>query len=82
MPTYRVLVRVARALERALGRRLDLLELVSIDGSYPTPSVCRLVGCPGCLPDAVFEDDGRLREEYRNVEPGEWEMPPPVEIRA
>jgi DNA-binding phage protein len=45
--------RVVKALEDQMGRpsgqQLNHQEVVSATGSYPTPSVCALVGCRGCL---------------------------------
>lgn len=67
-----VLLVVAKALERRLGRKLDLKELVSADGTFPTPEVCRLVGCSGCLPDAAYEEDGSLRLAWEGIRPGTW----------
>lgn len=50
-PSFTLAGKIARALERRLGARLlgghlNPFELFSLDGTYPTPSVCDLVGCP------------------------------------
>ena len=50
-PSFTLACKIARALERRLGARLpgghlDPSELFSLDGTYPTPSVCDLAGCP------------------------------------
>ncbi|BDI34147.1 hypothetical protein CCAX7_61980 [Capsulimonas corticalis] len=74
-PSYRLVYAVTRALERALGRPLSPDEIVSYGGSYPTPSVCRLAGCPGCLPDEAYDEDERLRPEFQGVKPGDWSLP-------
>ena len=81
-PSYQVVYAVTRALEKALGRPLDPRELVSFDGSYPTPSVCELAGCPGCLPDAAYDGEERLRPEYAGVRPGEWAVSPKALLAA
>lgn len=52
-PSFTLAWKVARAIEGRLGEtlpggRLDPRELFSLDGTYPTPSACELVGCPGC----------------------------------
>jgi transcriptional regulator with XRE-family HTH domain len=47
-PSYALVTALTRALEKALGMPLDPREMVSTDGTYPTPSVCELVGCRGC----------------------------------
>jgi hypothetical protein len=55
-PGFRVLCRIVAVLEKAVGRPIDPREVVSFTGTYPTPSVCDLVGCRGCLPDAAYLD--------------------------
>lgn len=47
-PSLPVCWRITQALARRLGHPLDLSEVFSRDGTYPTPSVCALVGCRGC----------------------------------
>ena len=52
-PSFALAWKVTHALERRLGAalpggRLDPREVFSLDGTYPTASVCELVGCPGC----------------------------------
>ncbi len=52
-PSYTLACKVAGALEKRLGAslpdgHLDPRELFSLDGIYPTASVCELVDCPGC----------------------------------
>ena len=74
-PSYRLVIAVTQALEKALGRPLPPNEVVSYSGSYPTPSVCRLAGCSGCMPDAAYDGDERLRPEFRGVRPGNWSLP-------
>lgn len=64
-PTFILAWKVSKALERRLGGRLrsghlDPSELFSLDGTYPTPDVCALVGCPGChLPEAFAQEKER-----------------------
>ncbi|HEY3268267.1 MAG TPA: helix-turn-helix transcriptional regulator [Armatimonadota bacterium] len=71
-PSAMVLIAVTRALERATGKHLDPREILSFDGTYPTPSVCRLVDCRGCLPASAYDSDDTIRPEYRHAKPGEW----------
>lgn len=75
-PSAQVLLAVTRALEKAVGKRLDPREILSFDGRFPTPSVCRLVDCKGCLPASAYDADDTWRPEYRGVTPGEWSEPP------
>jgi transcriptional regulator with XRE-family HTH domain len=56
-PTFVVLCRIARALETAIGKPIDLREIVTIDGTFPTPHACQLVGCKGCKPEKRYLDD-------------------------
>jgi transcriptional regulator with XRE-family HTH domain len=71
-PTYRVMCLLAEAVGERLGKSVDPRELVTFDGTYPTPSVCELAGCRGCLPSHFYTPDDELRPEYQNVTPGEW----------
>jgi len=70
--TYAVVAKVAKALEVSLGRTLDPRELVSLDGTYPTPFVCTLVGCKGCLPKDYHSEIPKIRNRWRNVPAGMW----------
>lgn len=74
VPSSTLLMAVTQALEAALGRTLDPREIVSQDGNYPTPNVCDLCGCPGCLPDRAYDEDGSLRPQWEGVEPGQWSL--------
>ncbi len=47
-PSFALVTAITRALEKALDVPLDPREVVSIDGTYPTPSVCDLVGYRRC----------------------------------
>lgn len=71
-PTYETVMRVTEALERDLGRPLDAREVVSFTGSYPTKTVCEVVGCQGCLPPEAWGEDDLLRPEWRHIRPGTW----------
>jgi len=70
-PTLHVVLRVTDALERELGRSLNVREIFSETGNYPTTFVCSLVGCPGCLPAQAVTEDGPT-PRYRGMEPGFW----------
>ncbi len=71
-PSFALAATVTRVLEKQLGKTLDPRELVSLDGSYPTPSVCVLCGCRGCLPDEVYDEDEQVKPQYRHLKPGQW----------
>src|SRR5579871_3149390 len=70
-PSVFMVLALLEALERQLGRQVDLRELISLDGTYPTPSVCALFGCPGCLPAKCWNQDDTLKKEYKQLKGGE-----------
>lgn len=71
-PFYLTLRRIVGSLEFQIARKLGTREVVSEDGSYPTPFVCKLVGCSGCMPERAFYPDGTMKDEWAHVEPGKW----------
>jgi len=71
-PLYVTLKRIVSQLEFQIARRLGTREVVSENGTYPTPFVCKLVGCSGCMPEQAFHADGSLKDEWVDVEPGKW----------
>lgn len=71
-PKYSTVREIVKCFESHLARRLDPSELLSEDGSYPTPYVCELVGCPGCLPDAAYDDFGNHKAQFSHVQAGRW----------
>ena len=73
-PSYRLARAVTDALEKRLGRPLDIRDVFSTDGTYPTPSGCALCRCGGCLPEAAWGDDGVLKREWKGARPGDWSL--------
>ena len=71
-PSFSLVSAVTAALEKQLGVTIDPRELVSRDGAYPTPSICALCGCKGCLPDEAYDDEERIKPEYRHLKSGQW----------
>ena len=76
-PSFRLAQAVTSALEKSLKRPLDPREILSPDGTYPTPSGCELAGCRGCMPEEAYDKEGRLRPEYRDLRPGDWSLSRP-----
>jgi hypothetical protein len=76
--SYPVILAVVSSLERHLGRKLDLREVISTDDTYPTFSVCRLVGCKGCLPEEAYDDEGNRTAAFAGVNPGDWRTTKPL----
>ncbi len=81
-PSFAVAMAVTEAVGQRLGMSLDPRELISLSGRYPTPSVCNLCGCRGCLPDRAYLPDDTLRPAYRSVPSGAWSMLPEPEDAA
>lgn len=81
-PSYALACAITRALEKQLKVKLDPRELISCDGSYPTPFVCGLVGCKGCLPPQAYDEQDNLRAEFKGVKAGQWALPPKAVLPA
>ena len=77
-PSYRLARGVTSALEKFLGRPLDMRDVFSTDGTYPTPSGCALCRCAGCLPEEAYDRDANLRPEWQGRRPGDWSFSPPA----
>jgi len=67
---------VTDALSKDLRYPLDVRELFSPDGTYPTPSGCELCGCDGCFPEEAYDGHGNLRPAFRHQRPGDWSLSP------
>ena len=75
VPSFPLAYAIAEALEQRLGRRIEMREFLSLDGSYPTANVCRLVGCRGCLPDFAYDEESdTLLPEFLATLPGNWSL--------
>lgn len=72
IPLYSTLHEIVKCFEHHLGIVIDLRDVVSEDGTYPTLYVCDLAGCPGCLPDSVYLPTGELRRSGDAVRAGQW----------
>ena len=73
-PSYRLARGVTDALEKMLGKPLDMREVFSTDGTYLTPSGCALCLCRGCLPEKAWNEDGTLKPEWKGARPGDWSL--------
>lgn len=71
-PSYVIVERIHLCLEKYAGRRLNLREIVSETGSYPTAYVCDLLKCKGCLPAYTVNEFGDRLPEYRDWKGGRW----------
>ena len=71
-PTFSLIFAIASLLEQDLGCPIDPRELISLSGVYPTPSVCVLCRCRGCLPSEAYDAEERRLPEYLDLAPGRW----------
>ena len=76
-PSYRLARAVTDALERKMGQPLDIRDVFTTDGTYPTPSGCALCGCQGCLPEDAWGEDDALKPEWKDARPGDWSLARP-----
>lgn len=78
-PSYRLARAITDVLARRLGVPLDMRDVFSTDGTYPTPCVCDLIpDCHGCFPDEAYDSEGNMQPEYRDLRPGDWCRFPPL----
>ncbi len=72
-PSYQTASGIAQAISMRFGKPVDLRELFTTDGTYPTPSACRLMHCPNCLPSQAWcEHTDMLKPAWRYARPGQW----------
>lgn len=71
-PSFLVVARVTEAIERKLGHRIDPRDLLAEDGEYVTKYVCDVVRCPGCLPEAAYDEFGDRKQSFASILPGQW----------
>lgn len=71
-PCFVTVARIASALEKHLGYRIDPRDLVAEGGAFLTRHVCDLVGCAGCLPENAWDEFGDLKPTFASVQPGKW----------
>ncbi len=63
-PSFAMLCKLTAAFEKEFKKQIDPRELAAIDGHYPTPTVCEIVACKGCSPQAAWNDDDTIKPEY------------------
>ena len=71
-PSFVMVARLTRALERDLGFKIDPRDLVAESGEFLTGAVCDLVGCRGCLPANAHDEFGDIKPAFADVKPGTW----------
>lgn len=63
-PSFAMVAKIAGAFEREFKRAIDLRDIAAVDGNFPTNTVCAVVGCRGCTPQAAWNDDDTIKPEY------------------
>lgn len=63
-PSFAMLCKLTAAFEKEFKKRIDPRELAAIDGKYPSPTVCEIVDCKGCSPQAAWNPDDTMKSEY------------------
>ena len=72
VPSFALVYAIQNALKKRLGRSILIEEWISLDNTWPTPSICTLVGCAGCLPESAYNADGTLKPAFEHIAPGTW----------
>ena len=57
-PSYYSAIKITEALEKALKRKIDPREIVSISERFPTPVACKLTKCTGC--EFTLDDGAKM----------------------
>jgi transcriptional regulator with XRE-family HTH domain len=70
-PLYSTAQRIVKCLEMEAGRPLDLRDVFSETGAYPTAYVCDLFSCR-CLPETIYLPDNTVGPPFVGVQRGEW----------
>lgn len=65
-PSYLLTAAIVEALSKRSGFPISAQEIFSSSGRYPTSSVCRVMGCKGCLPPEAWDEaTDTLRPQWR-----------------
>lgn len=78
-PSLPLALKITACLEAALHRPVDVRDVFAEGGRYKTRSGCEVAGCKGCMPEAAYDRQGRLRSEFRHMRPGDWTLAPEPE---
>lgn len=71
-PSFMMVARIAGAIERELGRKIDLRDIFAEHGEFPTRYTCDLAACRGCLPECATDEYGNTKRAFEGVRPGKW----------
>lgn len=66
-PSFAMVAKISRAFEKEFQKAIDPREIFTVDGQYPTEDACTLLGCKGCTPEAAWNEDDTLKEEYQRT---------------
>ncbi len=71
-PSFLMVARLTKALEKQLGYQIDPRDVVAESGEFLTRYACDLAHCRGCHPDTAFDDFGDLKPAFADVPAGAW----------
>ena len=71
-PSFTMVARIATALEKDFGCRIDPRDLVAENGRFLIPFACDVVGCQGCLPERATDEFGDLKPAFAGIPKGHW----------
>ncbi len=63
-PSFAMIAKITQAFEKEFKTRIDPRDVAAVDGEFPTATVCEVVGCKGCTPQAAWNEDDTLKPEY------------------
>lgn len=63
-PSFALISKITAAFEKEFQKHIDPRDVAAIDGAFLTPTVCEIVGCKGCTPQAAWNDDDTIKPEY------------------
>lgn len=64
-PSYDLVTAIQTALDKQLGYHLPIEEWLSANNTWPSHSLCSLLGCSGCIPDIAYHADGSLKSTWQ-----------------
>ena len=66
-PSFAMMSKITQVFEKEFKQSIDPRELASIDGQFPSPTVCEIVGCKGCSPQSAWNEDDTMKPEYSSA---------------
>lgn len=80
-PSFALISRIGQAFEKQFGKPIDLHEIISLDGTYPSNTVCEIVGCKGCTSQDAWNEDDTMKADYQRQDLSESKIMVRGEVR-